>query len=73
MSFKKAKAVTTSNTVAITPLPAELYVGGAGNVSVGMSDGSNVTFSNVAAGTILPIGPKFVYTNTTATLIVGMR
>lgn len=73
MSYKKAKAIVTSNSIATNPLPASLFVGGAGNVSVGMPDGSNVVFSNVAAGTILPVSPKFVYTNTTATLIIGLR
>ena len=73
------------NAVAITPhdsndlvaQPRAVYVGGAGNLSVEMLDGSNaaanVTFTAVPAGTVLPIRPtKIRATDTTASLIVGM-
>lgn len=51
-----------------------LYVGGAGDVAVRMTDDdSDVTFSGVAAGTVLPISVKRVNsTNTTATNILGL-
>jgi hypothetical protein len=49
-----------------------LYVGGAGHVTVKTANGQNVTFSNVAAGTFLPIETERVYaSDTTATLILG--
>lgn len=50
-----------------------VYVGGAGNMDVLMSDGSEVTFSGIPVGTILPIAVKRVKaTNTTATNIVAL-
>jgi hypothetical protein len=52
-----------------------LWVGGAGNIAViAQGDSSAVTLSGVAAGSILPIAVKRVMaTNTTATLIVGLK
>lgn len=51
-----------------------LYIGGLGDVAVVTSNGETVTFSAVPVGTILPITVKQVMsTNTTATLILGLR
>ena len=51
-----------------------LYVGGAGDVAVTTHLGTVVTFGSVPAGTILPVKCKHVMsTNTTATLMVGLR
>ena len=52
-----------------------LWVGGAGNIAViAQNDSTAVTISGVAAGTLLPIAVKKVMsTNTTATLIVGLK
>lgn len=68
--------------LAVTPADADLsrmptrglYVGGAGNVTVVMAGGgSAVTFTNVPAGTILPIRVDRVNsTSTTATAIVAL-
>lgn len=53
--------------------PRALYIGGAGNVAVTMSDGSSVTFTAVPVGAILPLNVIQVRaTGTTATNIVGM-
>lgn len=51
-----------------------LYVGGAGHVDLVLADDSAaVLFSNVPAGTILPLRAKTVKTGTTtATLIVAL-
>lgn len=50
-----------------------LWVGGAGNVTILMPDGSVVTFSGVPAGSMLPVGGVRVNaTGTTATLIVAV-
>lgn len=66
---------------AVTPSDAtivafrSLWIGGAGNVAVVPlnGDGTVVTFSTVAAGTLLPIAVRQVRsTGTSATLIVGM-
>jgi hypothetical protein len=69
----KAVAVTAADSDLAIPARA-LYVGGAGNISLILSeDSSAVTFSNVPAGTILPFQVKQVRsTNTTATLIVAL-
>lgn len=67
-----AFAVTPHNTNTIKA--TALYVGGAGNVAVTMEDGSQVTFTGVAAGSVLPIRVLRVHsTNTTATNIIGLR
>jgi len=60
-----------------------LYVAGAGNVKVIFKDGSNFTFTGVAAGTLLPYAtvggswPSFIKrvaaTGTTATGISGIK
>lgn len=49
-----------------------LYVGGAGSVVAVMADDSEVTFSGVVAGSILPIRCKKVKTGSTATLMVAL-
>jgi len=66
-------AVTPSNTTILRGVRA-LYIGGAGNVAVvGKDGGSAVTFTGVAAGTVLPVQASMVMsTNTTATNIVAL-
>lgn len=71
-------SVTPSDTVSIT-LPSGqtftkgLYVGGAGNISVLMADGSSATFTSVAAGSLLPLSVKRVNsTSTTATSMIAV-
>lgn len=68
-------AVTPSNTVDFPGGFRSLWVGGAGNISLDDMDGNTaVLFSGIPAGTILPVAGKRVrLTNTTATLIVGLR
>ena len=67
-----AAAVTPSDSTVVAF--RSLWIGGAGNVAVMPLNGDTaVTFSTVAAGTLLPIAVRQVMaTNTTATLIVGM-
>lgn len=65
-----AAAVTPSDSVNLTNLGI-LYVGGAGNVRVITAGGQTVTFSNVAAGTFLPVLiQRVLATSTTATNIL---
>lgn len=72
VSAYDAAAVTPGDSTALRPTRG-LYVGGAGNVKVEMSLGNVVTFSSVAAGTLLPIQVVKVYsTDTTATNIVAL-
>lgn len=69
-----AYSVTPSDSANLSPSFARaIYVGGGGNVAITTVKGTNVTFANVAGGTILPVrAQKILYTGTTATLIVGM-
>jgi hypothetical protein len=65
-----AAELTPSDSTNLTTFSRALWVGGAGNLCVTMIGGQTVTFSNVAAGTFLPIRVKRVLaTGTTATLI----
>jgi len=66
-------AITTSDGTDLTEVTRALYVGGAGAVHVLMASGGDVTFANVAAGTVLPIRVQRVLaTGTTATLVLGL-
>lgn len=72
-SARTALAVTPNNDTVLQDGIRALYVGGAGNVSVVMAGGQTVTFSGVAAGTLLPIRVTRVRaTDTTATLILAL-
>ena len=65
---RDGESITPSDTGVISPVARGLYVGGAGNVKVDMVGGTALTFSGVAAGTVLPIQVTRVYsTGTTAT------
>jgi hypothetical protein len=74
------RAVGGFSAAAVTPsdgtvfAPSAIYVGGAGAVAVMPADGVGpVTFSGVAAGTVLPVLVTQVYaTGTTATLMVRL-
>ncbi len=70
-----AFSITPSDTVDLTSNTRALYVGGTGNMVVQMAgDGSQVTFSGIPAGTILPIQvSRVLATLTTATLILGLN
>lgn len=74
-----ANGRTWGNAVAITKSDTEtnafsgIYVGGTGAVTVVTEDGTNVTFSAVPVGTILPIRTQKVMAATTATLLVGFK
>ncbi len=69
-----AFAITPNNSTQLTSVTRAVYVGGAGNLTVLMdNDTSNVTFTGVPAGSILPIRVRLVAaTGTTATSIVGL-
>lgn len=64
--------VTKSDTAKLAADCIGLWVGGAGNVTVTMWDGSTATFTAVPAGTRLDISPMLVNNATTATNIVAM-
>lgn len=71
--FREALAVSPHDTNAISRCRA-LYVGGAGNVTLRTNDDDgDVLFTGVPAGSVLPIGAKYVRaTGTTATAIVAL-
>ena len=65
-----AEAVTPSDTANLSA-PSVIYVGGTGNVRVLTAQGTDVTFSGMPAGAVVPVQVIRVYaTNTTATLLV---
>lgn len=50
-----------------------VYVGGTGNVSANMSDGSTATFVGVQAGSVLPISVRQINSSgTSATSLVAL-
>lgn len=67
------EAVTPSDTVNLTNATRGLWVGTGGNVAVLPVNGTAVTITNVASGTLLPIRILRVNsTNTTASNMVGL-
>lgn len=65
-------SITPADSLLQQPARA-LYIGGTGNVRIKDGAGGDVTFNNVAAGSILPVMATQVYsTNTTATNIIGL-
>lgn len=67
-------AVTPSDTAVFNPPLSGIFVGGVGNLAIKNNQGQVITFTAVAAGTTIPAGAVSVMaTNTTATLIVGLR
>ncbi len=69
-----AFAIAPSDTVPLPSVTRGIWVGGAGNVSVVMRDGSTVVFVGVAVGTLLPLRVQQINaTGTTATNMVGIH
>lgn len=61
-----AALVTTSDTTVFPP--SIIYVGGAGNVRITTAQGTDIVFTGLNAGTVLPVQAIKVWaTNTTAT------
>ncbi|MEY2875998.1 MAG: hypothetical protein RLZZ373_3369 [Pseudomonadota bacterium] len=79
MVTKPDLTVPPTHALAITPADADLvqitrglYIGTAGDLAVRMGDGTDVTFANVPAGTIMPVRVKRVRAATTADDIVAL-
>ena len=69
----RASDITTDDTTVYSEPTRAIYVGGYGNMKVDMVGGGTVTFTNIQAGTILPIQVVRVYaTGTTATALIGL-
>jgi hypothetical protein len=67
-----AVAVTPSDAVPLAGITKFLFIGGAGNLTVTMSDGVDAVFTGILAGTLLPIRCKLVKTATTCTNMTAM-
>ena len=68
-----AFAITPHDTDALSETTRALYVGGAGNVALKLSNGVTVTFTGLAASFVLPVRATHVLaTGTTATGLVGL-
>lgn len=70
----RAVAVVPHDVNALADVPKALFVGTGGHVVLrGAGGGADVTFKNVADGTVLPVRAQFVRaTGTTAADIVGL-
>ena len=68
-----AFVVVPSNSTDLPVFAKGVYVGGAGDLKVTMVEQSlPITFSGVVAGTFLPIAVRRVWSDSTATLILGL-
>lgn len=72
---RNAVTIVPHATNAISPIPDQVYVGGAGDITCRlMGDSSDVVFKAVPVGTLLPIRPQYIRaTGTTATLMLGLN
>jgi len=69
---KSAVAITKADSDLSVP-QRSLFIGTGGNVRVTTVNGHDVTFLNVASGTVLPVTVKRVWsTSTTAGNIIGL-
>jgi hypothetical protein len=69
-----SQLLTKSDTTVYSPPMDALYVGGAGAAALVTADGQTVTFSGLAAGSILPVSfTKLMSANTDATDVLGLR
>jgi hypothetical protein len=70
--FSRGAAVVPGDGTVIA-LTDALFVGGAGNLTVTMQDGSDLTLTGVTAGSVLPLAvTKVKVTGTTATSIAAL-
>ncbi len=68
-----AITITPSDTISLNETTRAIYIGGAGNLTVIMKSGQEVTFSNLLNGNILPIrATQIKATGTTATQLIGL-
>lgn len=71
---RHAEAVTPSDTADLNHVTSAIYIGGAGNLALILAnDSAPVTFTGLAAGTVLQVQAKRIMaTNTTATALLAM-
>lgn len=69
-----AETVVPSDTVSLATVSLGIYVGGAGNVSALMADGTTGVFTACIVGQVLPIQAQRINaTGTTASLLVSIN
>lgn len=61
--YAGAAALVPDDTIDLSTFSRGIYVGGAGAIKATMVDGSIVTFSGLAAGTVLPVITKRLWVN----------
>lgn len=72
--YDDAVALTPADSVDLSHETRGLYVGGAGDASIGLASSGTATFVGMLAGTIYPLRVKQLNsTNTTATNMIGLR
>jgi hypothetical protein len=70
---RSAFSISPSDSEDLEKVPRAIFVGGSGNISVIMVDGTEVVFNNAQAGSFLPIRvSRIKSTNTTATNLIGV-
>lgn len=70
--FENAYLVTPADSDLALPVKS-IWVGGVGNLTIITPSGDTVTFTAVAAGTLIPVQADQIKTTlTTATLIIGL-
>jgi len=67
-----AATITPDDDTDLAYTTRAIWVGGEGDLTVIMHGGATVTYTSVAAGTLLPIRVVRVLESTTATDLVGM-
>jgi len=71
-SYQRAEDVSPNNSTDLPHITKAIYVGGAGDVKIDLTQGGTVTLKAVPVGTFLQVEAKRVYaTGTTATLMVA--
>jgi hypothetical protein len=71
--YRGAEAVTPDDSTELTNVSRALYIGGAGNASVLMADGTTVTLTGLLVGHVYQVAVQRVNaTSTTATNITSL-
>lgn len=66
-------AITPDDSTGLPETTRAIYVGTAGDISVTLASGADVTFVNIPSGTLLPIRASHVKsTSTTAINVIGL-
>ena len=68
-----AFTITPNDNTDLVEVTRALYIGGSGDVTLVTKSGTQVTFSNISSGSLLPVRvARILVTGTTANNIVGL-